>query len=146
MKNRIIGNQSSLQFCKSRDHALYLLSCVHRILTRESRLYSPKGLHSALILLDVFLQTLIIFHNSTFLHTYSDLHCNVLSFVSLIGRMIIFTVVRCVLHSVNISTYEIKTSYHRKCLNGFYAFVTMHQKSHSFAAFARSFFYITTRA
>ena len=140
MKNRIIGNQSSLQFCKSRDHELYLLSCVHRILTQESRLYSPKGLHSALILLDVFLQTLIIFHNSTFLHTYSDLHCNVLSFVSLIGRMIIFTVVRCLLHSVNISTYEIKTSYHRKCLNGFYAFVTMHQKSHSFAAFARSFF------
>ena len=77
LKNRIIGNQSSLQFCKSRDHELYLLSCVHRILTQESRLYSPKGLHSALILLDVFLQTLIIFHNPTFLHTYSDLHCTI---------------------------------------------------------------------
>ena len=33
----------------------------------------------------------------------------------------------------NFSVYEVKKSYHGKCLNDFYSLVTMHQKTHSFA-------------
>ena len=34
---------------------------------------------------------------------------------------------------------EIKTSYHRKCLNDFYSLGAMHQKTHSFVSLTRSF-------
>ena len=40
----------------------------------------------------------------------------------------------------HLSTYEIKTAYHGKCLDNFYSLVVMHQKIHSFAALIRSFF------
>ena len=40
----------------------------------------------------------------------------------------------------HLSTYEIKTSRHGKCLDNFYSLVVMHQKTDSFAALIRSFF------
>ena len=78
-----------------------------------------------------------------FKHT-KDLYCEVLSFVSLIGRTTYF-------HSRSLPffeicrsflrTYEIKTSYHGKYLKSFYPLVVMHRKkTHSFAALTRSFF------
>ena len=78
-----------------------------------------------------------------FKHT-KDLHCEVLSFVSLIGRTMYF-------HSRSLPffeicrsflrTYEIKTSYHGKCLTDFYSIVAMHQKkTHSVAVLNHFFF------
>ena len=40
----------------------------------------------------------------------------------------------------NLSMYEMKTSYHGKCLNDFYSLVAMHIKIHFFAALSYSFF------
>ena len=39
------------------------------------------------------------------------------------------------------SSHEIKTSYHEKRLHDFYSRVVMHQKTQSFSALTRSFFY-----
>ena len=74
-----------------------------------------------------------IMYNDLFFFSSSniDLYCEVLSFVSLIGRTTYF-------HSRSLPffeicrsflrTYEIKTSYHGKCLNDFYSIVAMHKK------------------
>ena len=62
-------------------------------------------------------------------HTYWDSHCEVLSFVSLIGLTMYFTVVRVLLHSVNLSMCEINI-YLAKCLNDFHSRVAIHQKTH----------------
>ena len=80
-----------------------------------------------------------------FKHT-KDLHCEVLSFVSLIsGRTMhfhsrslpFFEICRSFLR-----TYEIKTSYHGKCLTDFYSIVAMHQKKiHSVAVLNHFFFF-----
>ena len=39
------------------------------------------------------------------------------------------------LHGINLAMNKINASYHGKCLNDFYSLATMHQKTHSFAAF-----------
>ena len=60
-----------------------------------------------------------------YFHTNWDLRCEVLLFVSLSGRKMYF-------HSRSLRTshckfrYEIKTSYHGKCLNDFCSLVAMH--------------------
>ena len=60
-----------------------------------------------------------------------------LLFVSLSGRKMYF-------HSRSLRTshckfrYEIKTSYHGKCLNDFCSLVAMHKKTHSFVFMHRS--------
>ena len=41
----------------------------------------------------------------------------------------IFTVVCFIFHNVNLSMYEIKTSYYEKCLNDFYSWVVVHKKN-----------------
>ena len=43
--------------------------------------------------------------------------------------------------SKNLGMYEIKTSYHGKCLNDFYSPIAMHQKTHSFTALTHSSFF-----
>ena len=80
----------------------------------------------------------------TLFHTYSDFHCEALSFASLIGRTVYFNSSSLSIFELkcekNLGLYEVKTSYHGKRLNDFYSLIAMHQKTHFFAALNRWFF------
>ena len=77
----------------------------------------------------LFLSNFIILQYYLF-HRYWDLHYEVLSLVSLVGRTVYFHSRSLPIFEMwkNLSMYEIKVPYHGKCLNNFYSLVAMHQK------------------
>ena len=88
----------------------------------------------------------LIYYYTLFYFIHAEIYTEVISFVSLIGRTMYFhsrlpTILKISRSErKHLSTYEIKTSHHGKCLDNFYSLVVMHQKTHSFAALIRSFF------